>query len=662
MHSRLIVEIVFPPFVPPAEPKVKFPFFDPNGESFLTLLGRDNLLKEINRLILPVSNSRWSRPQKYMPIIISTSRGMGKSFFLKMIGMQKVKAEFKNAWIEDAVQCGRILSFDFVKGEGEGAIKSADDIPTFFASLMVYFLCLLFDGTRVDGINFEYISGLNNVTKFVGKQEKFNDWKSRCMWKDADGMMDEYIRLTNIAFSVDPTSYMYKTPPVFLFDEVQSLTETTDVISKFSEKDTRYHTLLSLLFIQLSTKHRPVCICTGTYDGEIKSITDHSCLYPQVYSLTPLVNDYLEYWKQMTDEYNKNSDPQYYIQMAGDEDLIRSLAYASYQIPRLLFVAHQIWLDLRQKGITDKETYIQSYDDTARIYYTELWSVLDNYTPEEIAHIILCCGVHWTVEDASLCVPGTNIKWNNLIWQSIIFPYLDDCYMFPFTLVWRNGREDSQEKIKSNIENYCRQTVKNLDVKDLFLSFDTVKSFDLNQLRVCFESLFSSSVAVKYFIRRLSDTSGRQSVRFTSIYDFKRAARHYFKEPEKKSEPLLTEMELNLSEGLFYPNSEITARDTLPLAVVHDKENHNAQHAILLPTDMGVIAVSTKAAFDADREDLEKQLRLSTQSDENVAQLLFLYFGSSPNGEKVENLPFLDGSGVCNGRSIDLLKKFKAHS
>ena len=88
---------------------------------------------------------------------------------------------------------------------------------------MVYFLCLLFDGTRVDGINFEKISDLKSVAIFVGKQNKFNDWKMNSLRKYPNDMMDEYIRLTNIAFSVDPASYMYKTPPVFLFDEVQSL-------------------------------------------------------------------------------------------------------------------------------------------------------------------------------------------------------------------------------------------------------------------------------------------------------------------------------------------------------------------------------------------------------------------------------------------------------
>jgi hypothetical protein len=579
---------------------------------------------------------------------------MGKSFFLKMIGMQKVKAEFKNAWIEDAIQCGRILSFDFVKDED--AIKSKDDIPTFFASLMVYFLCLLFDGTRVDGINFEKISGLKSVTTFVGKQKKFNDWKMDSLRKYPDGMMDEYIRLTNIAFSVDPTSYMYKTPPVFLFDEVQSLSETTDVKSKLG-KVPQFHTLLSLLLTALSTKHRPVCICTGTNNGEILSITEKSAIIPQVLSLTPLVEDYLNYWTQMTDEYNKNSNRQQRIQMAGDKDLIKSLAYASYQIPRLLFIAHQIWTRLRRNETMNRETYIQQFEERACSYYTELGSVLISYTPKEISHIILCCGVHWTVNDESLCVPGTKIKWSTLIRRSIIFPYLDNCYVFPFTLVWKICK-DSHKNIKSNIENYCRETVKNLNVNDLFLSFDIVCSYDIYRLGMYFESLFASSLAVKYYICLLSDhnSSSDKNVEFTTIYDFKKE--------ENISKTLLSNYKLNLSEGIFYPESEALASDKLPCAVVHNKKNHKAHHDILLPTDQGVIAVSAKASFVFNSEDLEKQLYISKKSNDQVTQLILLYLGNPPREEK-EDVAFIDGSGVCNGITLQmfkLLKKLKSQN
>jgi hypothetical protein len=518
---------------------------------------------------------------------------------------------------------------------------------------MVYFLCLLFDGTRVDGINFEKISGLKSVATFVGKQKKFNDWKMDSLRKYPDDMMDEYIRLTNIAFSVDPASHMYKTPPVFLFDEVQSLSKTTDIQSKLG-KVPQFHTLLSLLLTALSTKHRPVCICTGTNNGEILSITEKSAIIPQVLSLTPLVddNDYLKYWKQMTDEYNKNLNPQNRIQTAGHEDLIESLAYASYKIPRLLLIAHEIWARLRRNETLNRETYIQQFEERACSYYTELGSVLTTYSPEEISHIILCCGVHWTVKDVSLCVPGTKIKWSTLIRRSIIFPSLDDCYLFPFTLVWRIY-QDSHKKIKSNIENYCRQTVKNLNVKDLFLSFDIVCSYDLHRLGMYFESLLASSLAVKYYICLLSDpkSSRDKNVEFTTIYDFKKE--------ENISKTLLSKYKLNLSEGIFYPDSEALASDKFPCAVVHNKNNHNAHHHILLPSDQGVIAVSAKASVAFKNAALKKQLYISKKSKDQVTQLILLYLGSPPKKEKEENVAFIDGSGVCNGISLEMFKLVK---
>ena len=105
-------------------------------------------------------------------------------------------------------------------------------------------------------------------------------------------MMDEYIRLTNMAFSVGPDTDMHNTPPVFLFDEVQKLCVPTDNISIYDSSASRYHTLLTLILINISTKHQPICICTGTNNGEILSITEGSSIVPQVLSLTPLVQHY----------------------------------------------------------------------------------------------------------------------------------------------------------------------------------------------------------------------------------------------------------------------------------------------------------------------------------------------------------------------------------
>ena len=123
-----------------------------------------------------------------------------------------------------------------------------------------------------------------------------------------------------------------------------------------------------------------------------------------------------------------------------------------------------------------------------------------------------------------------------------------------------------------------------------------------------FESLLASSLAVKYYICLLSDpkSSRDKNVEFTTIYDFKKE--------ENISKTLLSKYKLNLSEGIFYPDSEALASDKLPCAVVHNKNNHNAHHDILLPSDQGVIAVSAKASFAFENAALKKQLYISKKS------------------------------------------------
>ena len=85
------------------------------------------------------------------------------------------------------------------------------------------------------------------------------------------------------------------------------------------------HTLLSFLLTNLAGKYRPICICSGTNNGDIISITEMAnAIYPQVLPLSTLGNDYWEYWKKMTD----NNEIQ--IKIEGDEELIEFLAFASY--------------------------------------------------------------------------------------------------------------------------------------------------------------------------------------------------------------------------------------------------------------------------------------------------------------------------------------------
>jgi hypothetical protein len=275
-----------------------------------------------------------------------------------MCGDSKCKETLKCGLIGDAFKYGRILSFHFASAAAETAVPSQEDIRTFFTRLMIYFLCHLFNGTMVDGIEFELISQFGGIVGFWGKQVAFQTCLNNSNRLNAEDMMTEYIRLTNIAFKAQCDS-----PPVFLLDEIQGLCKPTKVPSTFSANNLIVcHSFLSLLLSQLAGKHKPVCICTGT----ILSITEKSNIIPKIITLTTFSKekDYTLFWTQMTEYLNYEEKNEIWTKDFKCPPLWKSLVFASYQIPRLLFLAHAAWY---YRGNRNEEFVLQKYNPTT--YY-----------------------------------------------------------------------------------------------------------------------------------------------------------------------------------------------------------------------------------------------------------------------------------------------------
>ena len=361
----------------------------------------------------------------------------------------------------------------------------------------------------------------------------------------------------------------------------------------------------------------------------------------------------------MTAHYNIGLDQP--ISINGDEDLINALIYASYQIPRLLNIAHRTWFNLRNSVITDREFFIKEFEMKATEYYKEMRSFLRDYPVSDISRIIMSCGVHWRVRDVNCdTVPGTNIQWSVLIQRSVIFPYLDNCFLFPFTLVWRESPHiyDDTSDVKRKIEEYCRQKVNNFQPQDLFISYDKLCQCNLYRLGICYEVLFASSLAVKYYVWKLANKSTDNMVSFCQIYDFGGAE-------SDQSKRLLSTLMTDLSQGIFYSDKELFIhQQDLPHAVIHNKNLHNAHHDIILPTNQGGIPISAKASVSlADKSVIDRQFFLSKNSVESAKMLIWLYLGSRDPELKYQNVAFINGSGVCNGLALDmfiLVKKLKS--
>ena len=636
---------IFRPFNP-AEYKMELKTFAKNGENHLTLLDRDEIVEQINKIVMRRT------PTKYEPIVISTSRGMGKTFLLKMIALQKVPAGLECKLIKDARDCGRIIGFDFT--EDKQIVYTEECIQDFLTRLMVWYLCSMFKGCVVDGVHFELIPEFKQTVKFRGSQALFNSWKRRCFTLGTNLMIKEYMRLTDVAFGVKCSI-----PPVFLLDEIQVLVKETSVLS---DLDGKKHTLFSLLLSKLaSADDRPVCICTGTNNGKLLKISEKSKFVPKILSLTTLRSGYLQNWREMTDYGNSQrplgSDE---VQFDPESEVIQALVFATYKIPRLLFKAHEVWFHNRNlKPHKQQVRYMMEFEEEAADYYSEMKAIWTEFEPKDIAHIIFATGGRWEVPDPYEAVPGTTIPWSLLIDKSLIFPSENGCFFFPYSLVWSSeeylpGERLRVKRMKDNVEATCRRLVPNVNLTHLFLDFSDICVADSHRLGMLFEELLTASLAVKYYLCRI--TENVPDITFNQIY---------YPSQAEQSTGQLDQRVIDFSEGIVSPTVEATI-ETSPLAhaVTRNNNNRNAHHDMILYSKEGPIAVQVKASFNnPSKTDITKQLKASNGSDVDVPVLIWMSLGDL-TGTQVKRafshqVAFLDGSGVCSPTSLDILRSAK---
>jgi hypothetical protein len=651
-----------------------FPFFDAEVEKYLkfhgkgVLLARDGAINQINTII------KNRNIAKYQPIICSTSRGMGKTSFMEAIAMQLVKPELENELMSEALLCGRILSFDFDYSPlAAYALATEKDVLTFFTRLMIYYLCRIFDGTQVDGIFFTAVlfREMGDPAAGLAKEDQpiFAEWKLKCMHQETDWMIDEYIRLTNIAFNVDS-----KMPPVFLLDEVQILCKPSNVLTSPAQNEIVYHSFLSLLLNQLSGLHRPVCICAGTNSGNIIDIGEKSKVLPELVSLTALFKeeDYHTFWRQRT-HFLTNSNPEKNLRLTKitveDSDMILSLVYASYQIPRLLQMAHHAWFDYRtESNLKDLIQPLQRFEDKAITYYAEMMNLLFNqqYTVNDLVHIFFCCGVHWKVKNIHSFVPGTKILWNDLIKLSLIFPYMEGCYLIPFGLLWAAKTPITFNpcdftNTRTEIEDRCQALIPNLDINSLFVSYDSLRKSDLGTLGMTFEKLMASSLAVKYYLCSLA--KAQVQIPLLHLYEIN--------DGDVKARESLADITVNFSAGIALPRPELFVDSpNLPNAVIHNRNTSSAHHDIILPATKNKasfnIAISCKASPTlANTGVIDIQRQISKLNINSVELLVWMYLGNDGREGIYPDDAFGNGAGCCNGLAIDmliLLKRLASHN
>jgi hypothetical protein len=340
------------------------------------------------------------------------------------------------------------------------------------------------------------------------------------------------------------------------------------------------------------------------------------------------------------------------MDFAFDKDniLIRSLISNSYQVPRLLCIAFDAWSDFfKCKFQTDEAEVLRSFEIKAAQYYSEIPKLFTDLSVRDLSHLLMCCGVHWVVKDTKNPVPGTKISWRSLTEKSIIFAS-GECFLIPFSLLW--AKKNPTEK-QTQIEAYCRQTVKGLNLSLLFTNFDDLCQSDIKSLGITLENMFVASLAVKYYLASISDRNINSEITLDQIYDFSSF--------ESSAKSQLGHIKVNLTNGIALPHTEVFVDSTNypDRAVIHNLRSSNGHHDVLIPTNEGLLPVQLKSSFTLpDAEYLRVQFQISKTNLLPVNFLILVFLGIEDSGLK-DKIVYLTGGGAINDFALTQYKTLK---
>lgn len=198
----------------PAKYSFVFPTFEPNDDE-LPLLDRDDQIKVVANTIQGLGHA-----PKYEPIVICTSRSMGKTFFMKKL-VKPAKGYSPVKQIKDAYEVGHIVTMNTTEIYHVLA-NDQDNYSRFWQLAIAYNIVHLFAGYQVARINF-HICNLADIIGCWKKLERRDNallkyLSGKLIGTSVRGACQEMVQLTNIAFASNSD-----VKPVFLLDNVHTL-------------------------------------------------------------------------------------------------------------------------------------------------------------------------------------------------------------------------------------------------------------------------------------------------------------------------------------------------------------------------------------------------------------------------------------------------------
>jgi len=237
--------------------------------------------------------------------------------------------------------------------------------------------------------------------------------------------------------------------------------------------------------------------------------------------------------------------------------------------------------------------------------YYQANSIPNNFTAEDLALLLLACSVHLVPQNGYLLPNKFSVT--KLVDDAVIFPYTvdddDACsYVMPGVL-WRSLAMHTSPVVRdywSSVQEHMREFVPGLRWDRFAISFSRwwLSVSNLTDLGHLWEDIVAASLVVKYMLRKLH--VGRSTIRLSNIYDLA---------PKAHAAPVLSEIFVDLSQGLRYTKKEVTVKSKLEKCLYVNRCNSIAHHDLIAASTPLRTAIQCKNSLLAPRaEQLRAQM------------------------------------------------------
>ena len=498
---------------------------DGNGDPYLPLISRETEAEQVHHLINRAQ-------QKLSPTIISTSRGMGKTFFLKKIGLNQLAPSYESIpEIGKAQRCGRIVSFT---ANIETCQQYGMDHNMWIKDVLVSHLTQIFVGTRFRNVAFQqaYKSVFN--ADLTQEDVSFKKYIARLRTLTPEQLFEEVMDATLKAFDIKED-----VPLFILCDEIQYLMQEVEILS--AESMTK-HTFFSRALNSIKEK-RPRIIATGTNSGNLPIMHRYTDISPSFVGLTPFDLKNARLFMEKLFEH-QSIDVNW---SQSNLRLFNAIFILTAGIPRMIRFASVVWS--RNTKLPFSAVLSRIFTDIQDYYRDAVNTFLERstFSMRDLAIVMLCCHSYYPIPNLLADVPATNLVWQDLIDASLIFPCGFNCYCVP-AVFWLNLEDNSRINA---LENEISSLAHGVDLR--IMNLNILKWYDVEKNHLIsighyFEKLFGMSLVIRYTLATLG--SEHSVVKFSDIYHA---------QPRTSLYEALKAIEINLKDGFIMAPIEVQA-------------------------------------------------------------------------------------------------------